>query len=125
LLLGRSLIAFLALVVVAIAGCGCGSPPQQSATIVGAINGSGGPAVPSHPHGTTFRRLSGQVIVRNAQGHTVASQRVPRGHEYRLQVVPGHFRLMLVTNSGQRVCRRGVAARSGQTTRANITCQIP
>ena len=128
LLLGRPVIAlltFLALVGV-ITGCGGGgSAPESSATIVGAINGFGGPAVPPHLDGRTFRRLPGRVIVRNTRGHTVASQRVPRGHGFRLQVVPGGYELMLMTDSGQGVCRRAVHAGASQTTRANITCQVP
>jgi hypothetical protein len=116
-----SLVACFALVALA----GCGGAPSKSGTISGTLTYQGGPADPSRPHGEALHKQTGRVIVRDSQGHTVASQQVRSGERFRFQVTPSRYQLVLVARGGQRVCPRAVGVREGQTTRADLTCGIP
>jgi hypothetical protein len=118
---GASVVACLA--VIALVGCGGSS---ETGTIAGNVTLIGGPVSLTDPHGgtPTSHRQEGRVMVLDAGGHTVASQRVQSGHGYRFEVAPNRYRLALVER-GRRECPTTVRVRQGETNRANVTCQVP
>lgn len=119
----RALSVIACFVVVGLVGCGGSS---ETGTIAGNVTLIGGPASPTDPKGgTPVHRQEGRVMVLDAKGHTVASQRVQRGEGYRFEVAPNRYRLVLVESGGRKSCPRTVRVREGDTERANVTCQIP
>ncbi len=109
--------------VIALAGCGGSS---ESGTISGNLTYVGGPFSPTDPQGGgTSHKQPGRVLVLDAGGRTVASQQVQRGQGYRFQVAPDRYRLVLVEQGGRKACPHAVSVHEGETTHANVTCQIP
>jgi hypothetical protein len=122
MLRAHSVIACFAVVAVA----GCGESSEKTGTISGNLTFIGGPVSPTEPHSETptFHKQPGRVMVLDANGDTVASQQVQKGHGYRFQVAPNPYRLALAQPGGQ-ACARSVRVRQGETEHANVTCQIP
>jgi hypothetical protein len=119
----RSLFVIGCLAVLALVGCGGSS---ETGMISGNVTLIGGPVILTDPQsGGTSHRQAGRVAVLDANGHTVVSQRVQSGHGYRFEVAPNRYRLVLVGSGGRKKCPRRVRVREGETTRANVTCQIP
>jgi hypothetical protein len=119
----RALSIVACFAVIALASCGGSS---ERGTISGNVTFVGGPVSPTDLHsGTTFHKQSGRVMVLAPGGRTVASQRVQRGQAYRFQVEPSRYRLVLVEQGGRKACPHAVSVRQGETTHANLTCQIP
>jgi len=118
----RSLFVISCLAVLALVGCGGSS---ETGTISGNVTLIGGPFSPTDPQsGGTSHKQAGRVAVLDANGHTVVSQRVQSGHGYRFEVAANRYRLVLVGSGGRKECPRTVRVRQGETTRANVTCQI-
>jgi hypothetical protein len=115
----RTLSVIFCSVLVALVGCGGSS---KAGTVTGTLTFVGGPADPStgRPHGQ-----SGRVILVDSGRKTVATQVLQSGQEYRFQVAPNSYQLVLVAPGGQHLCETPVRVAEGQTVNKSLNCQIP
>lgn len=118
----RALALIACCLVAALVGCGGSS---DTGTLSGTVTFVGGPWPGQGPKPRPLHKQAGRVLVLDPEGHTVASQRVQRGQRYSFQLAPNRYKLALAAPGSQSVCRRGVRLAQGETTRANVTCQIP
>jgi hypothetical protein len=115
----RTLWVILCSLLVALVGCGGSS---KTGTVSGTVTFGG---VPASQSGASEAMLPGRVVLLDSGGQTVATQEVKSGQQYRFEVSPGSYQLVVVLPGGHNLCGSPVRVAEGQTADRTRSCGIP